>query len=857
MNRDSLLVTIMEVDSTIIKNAIPYSDFQRVWFKKRPLIIQFHQSGYLTETINIPKPGNRVDYMNITNPVFMKRTPSKRVHLLDEVTVSASKIKMINRGDTVIYNADAFQLSQGSMLDELIRNLPNVELRDGGQIFVNGRFVESLLINGKDFFKGNPMVALANLPSYTVKNVKVYEKAKGLARLDPTSHKKFVMDVNLKKEYMRGWIANAEIGYGTSDRYLGRIFGLMFSPQQRLAIYGNANNTNDNSTPEEGEQWSPDWQKEGQSKIILGGIDHLATDKLERWEANTTVEVSRENRHITEDSHNDMYAESDSLTSLSTQRKHSKSLNVNFSHSFKYDYDKWSVWVDPTLQYSQTDNEKTSASEVFNFAQNLNSNSLNNTISSNSINGDLRVISNYNIPNTPDIVTLQVKGYFLQKRTDQHGRLTIDYNQDSILDEDKLYNQTDPSDKWGIQAMCGYYARFYFKNNSKYTTKLSAKYIFTHNSDKTDRHYYEFDILAPKNSYDSRESADTHEIDFMLNQSFGRSTRVTINPHIKFANRHLNYWQSDIHYYISRQNLYADPTVDISCKPIEISYSLKNELPNLYNLLNIIDDINPLYVKEGNTSLRSSINHRISLCPKFIERLLHSSTSPTVRLSYIYTKNALAWNTNYDTTTGITTIQPTNINDSWTLSGQLNMGYYLDKSRRWLLSNNSNYDFHHTSEIVNKTINNVEISTLTEKIALSWNSKFDLQFKAFGSLVWHNTHTSTNPTNANIFDINYGLTITAPNLPWDISAKSDFTVQSRRGYSDYNNNHLIWNTRLSKSILHGRLIVMVDVYDILGQLSNIEINLTPQGRYETRYNSTPRYAMLHLLYRFNIEPKRK
>lgn len=53
------------------------------------------------------------------------------------------------------------------MLDELIRRLPGAQLK-GNQIMVNGRFASSLLVNGTDFFKGNPAVALQNLPAYTV-----------------------------------------------------------------------------------------------------------------------------------------------------------------------------------------------------------------------------------------------------------------------------------------------------------------------------------------------------------------------------------------------------------------------------------------------------------------------------------------------------------------------------------------------------------------------------------------------------------------------------------------------------------------------------------------------------------------
>lgn len=95
---------------------------------------------------------------------------------LGEVVVKATKVKFYLRGDTVVFNADAFQLADGSMLDALIRQLPGVELRDNGKIFVNGKFVENLLLNGKNFFKGNHQVLLNNLPNYMVSNVSVYEK---------------------------------------------------------------------------------------------------------------------------------------------------------------------------------------------------------------------------------------------------------------------------------------------------------------------------------------------------------------------------------------------------------------------------------------------------------------------------------------------------------------------------------------------------------------------------------------------------------------------------------------------------------------------------------------------------------
>ena len=81
-------------------------------------------------------------------------------------------MKFYHKGDTVVYNADAFVLAEGSMLDALVRQMPGVEIKKDGRIYHNGQFVENLLLNGKDFFRGNQEVMLENLPSYTVKQVK-------------------------------------------------------------------------------------------------------------------------------------------------------------------------------------------------------------------------------------------------------------------------------------------------------------------------------------------------------------------------------------------------------------------------------------------------------------------------------------------------------------------------------------------------------------------------------------------------------------------------------------------------------------------------------------------------------------
>ena len=192
-------------------------------------ILRYELAGYATVHKKIKVParelGQRVRRWSAGNVYLLPPTVK-----LGEAKVQASKILMVMKGDTLVYNADVLRMAAGTMLENLISELPGVQLDPHGQIFVNGRKVESLLLNGKDFFRGDPLVALQNLPSYMVDKVKVYDKAGDDAYLKsdgtPTA---FVMDVHLKKQYSIGWIGNIEAGYGTEDRYLARALGIRFS----------------------------------------------------------------------------------------------------------------------------------------------------------------------------------------------------------------------------------------------------------------------------------------------------------------------------------------------------------------------------------------------------------------------------------------------------------------------------------------------------------------------------------------------------------------------------------------------------------------------------------------------------
>ena len=203
---------------------------------------------------------------------------------LNEVVVTATKVKMFYRGDTLIYDATAFNMPDGSMLDDLIRQMPGVTMNDGGEIFVNGKKVDELLLNSRSFFGGNKQILLENLPYYTVKHIKVYNKKdkrdEVLGRDD--GPKLYVMDVNLKQEYQRGYIANVEGAAGTHGRWLGRMFGLGFTDLYRFTLLGNVNNVNETQHIGKTGSWTPDRRLRSliTTRSVRSEIDYQSRDQM-------------------------------------------------------------------------------------------------------------------------------------------------------------------------------------------------------------------------------------------------------------------------------------------------------------------------------------------------------------------------------------------------------------------------------------------------------------------------------------------------------------------------------------------------------------------------------------------------
>ena len=161
--------------------------------------------------------------------------------------------------------------------------------------------------------------------------------------------------------------------------------------------------------------------------------------------------------------------------------------------------------------------------------------------------------------------------------------------------------------------------------------------------------------------------------------------------------------------------------------------------------------------------------------------------------------------------------------------------------------------------------NVVNTFTLNSGANIRYNYK-TLYVRAVGSMDWrHSEGRMYDFSTLDALDFSYGLeaSYTTPALAGKkiggLTIAADACMYSRRGYgtATLNRDNFVVNASLSQSFLSGKLILRLDGFDLLGQLSNVTRILNAQGRTETYTNVMPRYALLHIVYRLNKQPKKK
>lgn len=891
---DSAMVTVMTADSTVIARDTvhTYRSDTRAWGQNYIIpvpaqpahfIVQAAAPGYASACVNyeLKRVGRNKSFH--VPAIYLKKT-GKDVAMeteMKEIEIKASKVQLVWKGDTMIYDATAFNLAEGSMLEDLIRQLPGAELKENGEITVNGEKIDYLTLNGKDFFKGDNKMMLENLPYFTVKNLKVYHKSTRESEYlgYDTEKKDYVMDVRLKHEYAKGYIANAEGALGTHERWLARAFGLRYTDNARLTLFGNANNVNETRNPGSDGNWSPSNQHMGVRTYETLNANYRY-ERQGQWDDEASASVAWNKTENESRTTSTTYMQTGDIMTRSQNTSRNKSFSVNASNNFHLQNPfylnigttfstspsrSWSngrsetltndTLTNSTLSDSYTDGRNWSLSQLImmrrklpwgdNFAVNFQGNysenrsdgyrlydleyfrptpradSRNEYRPNSSRNHSWNVGLNYTIS--------LGKGWRLQSEYIHSQSFSSAGNPLYRLDRDSAFAALSPS----LGELPLLTAALQDSLNSQWTShwtqsdKGSVQLQYSPYSANTRQVI--FYVTLPVSSRRERERYTRYPIDTAVVQK-----NVIFNPNVIFYFndlKHHNIWNATYHHFTNT--------------------------PTLTDLIGYRDESNPLSVRLGNPDLHNSSRHL--LAANFTHNVSRREQTFRIASSYDVTIGQIMQTYNYDSQTGAYTYKPKNVNGNWWWDGSVNFTTTLDSAKHWRVTEETRFVRHNVAYATNGAETTTRRFWIRERFGLRYklNERFDVEPTA--NVEWERAWSPMETyQTTNIWDISYGVNLHW-RLPWELHLSTDLREYHRRGFEDpsLNTNHLIWNAQLSRSFLKGQLTAKLVGYDMLGQISHTSWSVSSEGISSTWQRGIPSFVMAHLSWKFTRKPQKR
>jgi len=920
---DSVSVAFLSPDSTEVKRFVskPFGWWQ-FWDKiPRPgrYILHFTKEGYedVWKKVNFVYARHRKT-SGTFGEVLMRKKSTFKNRVLGEAVVKATRIKMVMKGDTIVYNADAFQLREGSMLDRLITMLPGVELKPGGEIFVNGKKVHSLLVNGEDFFRGNARVALENLPAYMVDKVKVYEKGPDMEQLmgmKPHEYRQaerpLVVDVNLKRQYSIGWIANATIGGGTGDHYAARAFALRFTPQSRLAFMGYSNNVYGNSYYDT----NGNWQNPGGSANLKTHeltSDLLVNDKRKRYKINNTI-TYKSTRQVDDVWQNTTsYLDGGNIYGVRSRHGINRNWYVSDNGKINLTPSRQSTFFEfrPNVRFSSYRNAGTSRSA--DYGQQLAERYMGEALDSLFFEGSSDIYRQNLISSLQQ--STQTEGHTFSTDGKVQGAIRLadsdllsfafdgayENSQNRDLFHAATHDGLEPQRRFTDSPSTGYSygasaAYDYMLDFTRVQLFVTPRYGYEQRYRSADRSYYRIEQTAAEawdidrlasakdaltgyidatNSVYSDSWKRTHRAaaDFQLrikHEDYRKNHTFDITLPARFSQDKLDYLRGSIDTLVRKDYMFFEPSVQYKFDyndgshneyHFKLRYAASASSPAASELIGYRDDAAPLVVRVGNPDLRPTWKHEGEI---YFSHATFGKGNTFLSFSTRYNlwKNALCQSMSYDVASGTRTYRPDNIDGNWGIRSQLLWRGTIDKKQRINFTTETNMDYRHSVDFANIGQAPASVRASIDRFVTRQhvNCHYAHNYYSLAASVnveW--THSRSDRfDNLDAFNVSYRVSGGMP-LPGGLQIGTNLALYSRYGYSSslFNTDQLIWSARISRSFVRGLMNVELEAFDLLNKMSSYSYAINAQMQTETYANVLRRYLMLNLTFRLNKEPKK-
>lgn len=902
-------VQMLKSDSTYVKGVLSddTGNFTITAPSAGTYILKFTSVGYTPLTKSVKVDGKSdVALGNIT-------FGADAIMLKGAVVVGQAARVTVSE-DTFVYNASAYRTPEGSVIEELVKRLPGAQVSDDGTVTINGKEVKKVLIDGKEFMTGDTKTALKNLPVSIIDRIKAYDEKSDLAKVTgiDDGEEQTVLDFGIKKGMNKGMFGNVDASAGTHSRYAERLMGAFFKDNTRIMLMGNLNNVNDRGFPGGGGRGRFGGGLNGLNTSKMAGAN-FNLEPSDKFKLDGSVRWNHSNGNVRTEQSTENF--------VSTVGSFSNSLNQSFTRSDSWDARmrlEWkpdtmtNIMFRPRFSYSTNDGRSSSTSASYNddpydYVDNPLSDESISLLDADGLMVNTRRNNSITYSDSKQVgAMLQVNRKLNSRGRNATVRADVSYSEgDSknlstsnvhlyqVLNElgnDSTY-QTNRYNTTPTKTL-NYSLQFTYSEPIFRAMFLQFSYKFNYKFNKSDRATYDFSNLGEdffadvaneyrgwgnyfsrlQNPLESYLDTDLsryseyknyiHEFQLMLRvirEKYNFNVGVMVQPQ---RTRFIQNYQG-ISVDTVRNVVNVTPTLDFRYRfsklsTLRVNYRGTTSQPGMTDLLDIVDDSDPLNITMGNPGLKPSFTNILRVF--YNNYIQDHQQAMMAHVNYSNTRNSISNMVTYDEQTGGRTTRPENINGNWNLSGAFMFNTALDSVGMWTVNTFTNIRYNNyvgylaldrNSDSQKNTTKTVQVG---EQLALSYRNSW-LEVSLDGSLDYtHTRNLLQSQSNLDTWQFAYGGSFNFY-LPWGMSVSTDLHQNSRRGYSDasMNTNELIWNAQLSQSFLkNNALTVSLQFYDILHQQSNFSRTINAMQRSDTQYNSINSYAMLHAIYRVNI-----
>lgn len=192
--------------------------------------------GFDTKSVEIAIGNSSED---LTKDIVLKESSQS----LKEIQITYEMpVKIV--GDTIVYNADSFTSGKEKKLEDILEKLPGIDIDDNGEVEVEGKKVQKILVEGKEFFDGDTKLATQNIPASAIDKVQVlknYNEVEGM-RSVTNNEDNIIINIKLKQGKKRFWFGEVNAGAGDNEKYIAKPKLFYYSPEKSINVLADFNN---------------------------------------------------------------------------------------------------------------------------------------------------------------------------------------------------------------------------------------------------------------------------------------------------------------------------------------------------------------------------------------------------------------------------------------------------------------------------------------------------------------------------------------------------------------------------------------------------------------------------------------